>query len=214
MFNRTGKSRKVHRNDSLPNRSDVLITGIGRTSDGGLVDCGFRDGAARFGPLGRWSIFAYGYFLAANAVVEESLAKGGADALVYPAVFLYRQYIEITLKSFLGQIHSMGASMKRWNTNHDLGELWTLLKGALDEDLRSNLPTESVDATGRLVKEIQKHDPISMSFRYGEDKKGRDLLRGLHSVDLRNLRDVMSRINNFFNELQQEIDDENEYRMV
>jgi hypothetical protein len=213
MFNKTGKSQKVHRNGSLPKRSDVLIKGIRRTSDGGLLNWGFTDGAERFGPHGRWQVFAYGYILAANTVVEQALAKGGADALVYPAVFLYRQYIEITLKSFLGQIHGEGGNTKPRKANHDLVKLWTSLRGALDEDLHSNLPTESVEATERLIKEIHKHDPDSTSFRYGEDKMGRKRLSRLHSVDLRNLRDVMSRIHNFFDELQQEVDDENEYQM-
>jgi hypothetical protein len=155
MFNKTGKSQKVHRNGSLPKRSDVLIKGMRRTSDGGLLNWGFRDGAGRFGPHGRWQIFAYGYILAANTVVEQALAKGGADALVYPALFLYRQYIEMTLKSFLGQIHGEGGNTKPRTTNHDLVKLWTPLRGALDEDLHSNLPTESVEATERLIKEIQ-----------------------------------------------------------
>src|SRR2546422_7679390 len=192
--------RKLDCDDSLPHKGDILFKGITRTSDGGLVDWGFRERSARFGPCGQWSNIADGYFRGANAVVDEALREGGADTLVFPAVSLYRQWLEMQLKAFLDQIHSVRSSSRGWNPTHNLSELWESLQGALAH-LGSDLPAESIIETGRLVKEMHERDPESTSFRYGEDKHGKSLLRGIHSIDLRNLRIVMEKIYNFFDAL-------------
>ena len=182
---------------------------ISRVSDGGHVDWGFREAGARFGPCGRWSHLAEGYRRAGDAVVGAALGEGGADVLVFPAVFLYRHYIELQLKSHVEQLHEMGFTGERRTVDHNLCGLWRRLREALG-DFGSNLPSDAISSTERLIGEIGGLDRGSYSFRYGEDKSGNDLLKGTHSVDMRNLRDVMEKLDNFFTALDQEINDEQE----
>lgn len=202
--------------DSLPRKGDVLFRGISHVSDGGLVDWGFTEGSARFGPCGRWSIIAEGNFLAANSIVETALTNGGADALVFAAVLLYRRYLEMKLKAALGQIHDTGVTEQHWKPddkppNHKLTALWNSLRIALG-DLGSDLSPESIDTMEQLVSEMHEYDPDGQSFGYGEDAKERKRLDGVHSIDLQNLRAVMGRVDRFFTALQEEIQQEQDYQ--
>ena len=51
---------------------------------------------------GGWGLYAIGYKNAGDVLVERVVEdRGEADALVYPIVFCYRQYLELTLKGVL-----------------------------------------------------------------------------------------------------------------
>jgi hypothetical protein len=201
----------------LPRKSDVLFRGIGQVSDGGLVDWGFTEGRGRFGPFGRWSIITEGYYRAANAVVEKALAEGGADALVFPAVALYRRYLEMQLKACLSEIHETGLTDQDWKeTNgkpsHDLLDLWNKLRAAL-ADFQSGMPSESITAMTRRIREMHYYDPDGQSFGYGEDSREKKRLDRVHSIDLRNLHEEMEWVYGFFVALQEEIEQEQDAQM-
>jgi hypothetical protein len=51
---------------------------------------------------GGWTLYAIGYRNAGDVLVERvEQDRGEADALVYPIVFCYRQYLELMLKDTL-----------------------------------------------------------------------------------------------------------------
>ena len=197
------------RTSPLPEKGDTLLKPIDDMREGGLVDWGFKQGGARFGSWGRWSILAEGYRRAGDAVVMAALEAGGTDALVFPAVSLYRHYIELQLKRYLEQLREMGFTQEHRENNHDLNQHWRRLRRALTA-FKPGLPSDAITSMERLVGEMHKCDPNSESFRFGEAKSGNDLLKCIHSVDMRNLRDVMGKIDNFFAALDGEIDDEQE----
>jgi hypothetical protein len=140
---------------------------------------------------------ADGYKQGAEALAVSAAERNATlDLVIYPIVFLYRQYLELTLKQIIDNAKRLENTGKGFPTNHDLKGLW---KEALDL-LRlhygaADLPPE-LDNIQCCIDEFHEHDSTSMAFRYPTDKKGQIHLRDLRHINLRNLHDTMERIGN------------------
>ncbi len=90
---------------------------------------------------------------------QSNLAK---DSYIFPALFCFRQYLEIIIKSAIlryrnGDINPyQGESQFK---THDLEELWTKLIKHIQVD-------EEVNNVGRLIRELNEVDNDSTTFRY------------------------------------------------
>lgn len=134
-------------------------------------------------------LYVVGYKEAADALVETvSRREGSADSLSFPIVFLYRQYIELRLKSLLRDGTRLLGQQYTEKSEHRLSPLWNKVK----ELLLAVWPESEFAAGDSLIDQFEKVDPKSTSFRY---PKG---LEGKHSVNiqtlkinLRNLADVI-----------------------
>ena len=119
--------------------------------------------------------------------------SSGHDVLVYPILFLYRQYLELYLKLSIRTVRTFLDEGREMPTGHRIELLW----GQLDGLYRRAFPDESTDAldqTGRLIREFAAVDPQSTAFRYPVDLKGNPSLPGLRSIDLMNVRDVIAKM--------------------
>jgi hypothetical protein len=141
-----------------------------------------------------WTIYAYGYKEAADMIVGTlEVQRGPRDALVYPVLFLYRQYIELQLKDTIRLARiwlNLGSDFPK---THRIDELWK----ELHRYLMTISPDDSPDTLieiGRLVDEFAKVDPLSMAFRYPEDKAGAKSLPGIERINLRNVREVIGKM--------------------
>ncbi len=145
-----------------------------------------------------WSrqvVIGAGYIEAANLLVDAA----GKDIyhgriLLYPVLFLYRHALELDLKYTI-ETYGRFAGEKPNLQDHDLVSLWRSVHKVL-KHFGSNDPADA--NVERLVAEFSKLDPNSVSFRYARDNKGKDIALGTEPVNLREFRDVMQGVHNFF----------------
>ena len=129
------------------------------------------------------------YFDAATILIE-AIRRGECEdyRLANPALFLYRHWIELTIKSLIG------SGVK----GHDLGDLAEMFESTVTERFGEEVPSW---ITARL-KEMAAIDPGSTAFRYGENydrqRKADVSVDGEIYVDLGHLQAVMAALNAAF----------------
>jgi hypothetical protein len=148
----------------------------------------------------RWAVYAIGYKEAADIVVNR--VKDGhdhQDFLVYPVMFLYRQYLELMIKSLIRNAWKLldedeGDDL----SSHDIKAYWKICR-ALLERISPSDSVEELGHIGRLIDEFCQHDPGSFAFRYPvskPDKKSKKRTPTLQQVRVINLRNVQGVITN------------------
>lgn len=138
-----------------------------------------------------------GYKQGADLMVERAkddrLAR---DALVYPIIFSYRQFIELSLKYLIAAYGGIVGVGENWKT-HDLATLWRAFKSMLDRYGHDD-PDAGDDFVAKIVAEMAKVDPRSSSYRYPVDNSGVPLAIAHHELDLATLADVMKGVEGYF----------------
>ena len=146
----------------------------------------------------RFVLMIDGYKKASDLMVEQSItARSDRDYLVFPILFNYRQYIELSLKFML---NTYGASVNiapNWRT-HDLSFLWSEFATLL-ERYGSPDPDDADDVIESIVAQFSKIDPRSFSHRYPVDTNGHQIPLAHEFLDLKALYDVMQGVDNYFN---------------
>ena len=114
---------------------------------------------------------AIGYFEAAKLLLEACQTDDGdAGRLGYPAIFLYRQYIELSLKQVIAEYGPVVGIEPNWTT-HDLSRLWTLYTKVSHQ---LGAPADAGDAGAEaIIKVFAAADPGSFSYRYPVDRRGK-----------------------------------------
>ena len=161
---------------------------------------------------GNWYPYAEGYNRAANILVtyvEEH--NRNQDFLVYPIVFLYRQYLELQLKLLIRDGSDLLDRSFDLLMHHDIRSLWNDCRSIL-ESLWPDSPTSDLDAVQSCISELNVIDPKSMSFRYPVDKKGDAVVFPMNHINLKHVADVMSRLAGLLNACHMAIDHELEVR--
>lgn len=146
---------------------------------------------------GRFVMMMTGYKMAADLMVERAAAsRSDRDALVYPIIFNYRQFVELSLKYFIATYgHTVGIEAI-W-TSHDLGSLWKAFMEVL-EGYGHGDPEGADSVVAGIVAEFAKVDPGSFSYRYPVDRKGNPIPIAHHELDLAVLADVMKALDGYF----------------
>lgn len=147
----------------------------------------------------RWSVYADGYKEAADIVVERiKEGYGHQDFLVYPIMFLYRQYLELTIKCLIRKAWSLLNENEADDLgSHDIRRYWRMCRVLL-ERVAPGDSVEELGHIGRLIDEFGEYDPTSFSFRYPvtkPDKKTNErtpTLQNLESINLRNVQEVIA----------------------
>jgi hypothetical protein len=153
-----------------------------------------------------------GYKEGGDRLVRTSMEdRAHQDALVYPTVFLYRQYLELSLKQLIREGNRLletpfkwgpvGFPTNRWS--HNLLEFWdraciVLLQeiSAEYEDLK--ISDQDLAIVRDLLAQFVEQDPGSYAFRYPTDQKNAPSFPDLHVINVRNLAEVMAKIAVFF----------------
>jgi hypothetical protein len=146
---------------------------------------------------GGWLLYAAGYKNAADALVARVAAdRGEADALVYPIVFCFRQYLELVLKDTLREARSYYGIDGSFDNEHSLLHHWRPLRPLLEERWLDN--PGPLDAVEENLTQIDAVDRGSFAFRYSITTKGHQSLpREIQRINLRNLKEVVERIGTF-----------------
>jgi HEPN domain-containing protein len=141
-----------------------------------------------------WTVFAMGYKHAADGLVQGVLARNGpiTEAACLPALFLYRQFVELSLKGMLRDAGELLYLNDQPPGIHGLVELWLRLRKRIDEIERVE-SDEWMNRAEELIREFDALDSSSFTFRYPADKKGVVKLPKF-KVDIRHFRSVMNEL--------------------
>lgn len=141
-----------------------------------------------------WRAYAAGYKQAADLLATYVETEGrGRDTLLYPVLFLYRHYMEVSLKSLRRRLQLLKDQEGEFRKTHKLGGLWAECRTALS-DVFQGAVSEAVETVGLAVVDMELHDPKSEAFRYPQDATGEATLTGLKRINLSHMRDRMSEV--------------------
>jgi hypothetical protein len=146
---------------------------------------------------GRLIMMMTGYKKAADLMVERAVqARSDRDALVFPIIFNYRQFIELALKYLIATYgHTVGIDAN-WKS-HDLSVLWKTFMKVLD-GYGCDDPDQTDSVVAEIVAEFAKVDPSSFSYRYPVDTKGNPIPLMHEQLDLAALAIVMKALEGYF----------------
>jgi hypothetical protein len=139
-----------------------------------------------------------GYKLAGDVLVQNFLGEPrDHDNLIYPILYCYRHYIEVTLKEVV-EDHGQWVGITLSKKDHNLPELWKLFL-QIAVAYHNDPSDDAAVAVSGCINEFAQVDPGSFAFRYARDKKRGGLIPlGFGTIDLVNVLDVMNGIQNFF----------------
>lgn len=156
-------------------------------------------------------LFITGYKEAADRLVKSIMEdRNDQDSLVYPILFLYRHYLELSLKRLIREGNRLLDNPSPWGDigfptdarSHNLLSLWDECKkileqmGAKHADLK--IPDQDLKAVSNLLAQFSQQDSISYAARYPTDKKNSPSFPNLDVINVRNLAEVMEKIAAFF----------------
>ena len=119
------------------------------------------------------------------AVAHCTASRADRDFLVYPIIFNYRQFIELSLKY---QLATHGRSVginANWST-HKLESLWDDFEVMLDRYGTPD-PDDADPIVASVIAQFAKIDPKSDAYRYPVDQKGNPLPTAFAATHLDNL---------------------------
>lgn len=145
-----------------------------------------------------------GYKTAADTLIEQAIESGSIktlDTFVFPILFLYRQFLELEMKSifisyFEGTIEEKSQMIK--NASHDLIKIWDKIKPILLEET-SDKEKEDVTTVESYIKQFDEFDKSSFKFRYPITKDLKGVLENEVRLNLSNLKERMNELYGFFN---------------
>ena len=161
---------------------------------------------------GAWLSYASSYLEAADRL-ERTLHERSSDSLTLPIVFLYRHYLELTLKDLVSMGNKkygkpstpdLEKKLKRVLDRHRIDLLWQELKPLLLQIYPPPEKSEEIAAVEACVLEFSKVDESSMSFRYPMDKNKQPILQNnphlqpLEYIDVHHLAGKMAGMGGFF----------------
>lgn len=154
---------------------------------------------ARINQYARYGLdlFAGSYKTAADILVNHVAQKNtDKDALVYPIVFLYRQYLELRLKEIIREGRLLLDEGNEFPKIHRLHDLWPTVKEIIEKVYSHEDSNDSsgLNLTEHVINEFKAIDPESMSFRYPEDTKGNQSLTGLDYIDIKGLAEIIEEV--------------------
>jgi len=146
-----------------------------------------------------WELYIGGYKRAGDVLVDHiKETHTDQDFLVFPIVFVYRQYLELRLKKLISDCKRLFGGQPDFPRVHDLSKLWADCRRLLGK-LEPKVEQKDLEAVDEGIQQFCELDPSSQSFRYPINKKGdKSLPSDLRYINVRNLSDVMKKLSGFF----------------
>lgn len=173
-------------------------------------------------PLGdNWYKYILGYKDAADILVDKIIYDASIqEFLAFPTIFLYRHFVELSLKSIIRDGYKLYNIAADYRQIHFLDDLWKDCRAIIEK----NWPLEYyeiLDATENIIKELSKIDSTSFETRYpektirkkkSENNKIKEIERDkiftmedIPDIDLQNMKKLMAKINNFLGDIDNAI---------
>lgn len=119
------------------------------------------------------------------------------DTAFFPMAFLWRHYVELTLKRLIMDTQTLLDELpQRVMRTHKIDELWRVFR-PLAERAHPNEPYGDLDNVGAMLLQLHKMDPLSQAFRYPVHPDGSPTLEGLDRIHLGTFHDAMVRTANW-----------------
>lgn len=132
-----------------------------------------------------WDKYAISYRLAAETIVSRiAHDNSNIDYLVYPLIYLYRHYFELRIKEILFTSQDYLETKIDIPLNHNLLITWEKCKLKIKE-IRPEVTNSQLQEIETILKDFNKYDQTSMSFRYPIDKKSEPTLNSLNYINIK-----------------------------
>jgi hypothetical protein len=141
-------------------------------------------------------LYIEGYRLAAEFLIERVANTAfDQDFLVYPICFLYRHYVELSLKDIIGTGQELVDEDSAPPGGHELQKLW--VKARLHIEREFSGETSQLTRADELIAELADTDATSQTFRYRVDNRGRPHLAGQEVLNLGQFAEAMRELSRF-----------------
>ena len=167
-----------------PNKADQLFT-----CDEGLTNASIANSSSEYSSFS----YRYGYRRAGKILAEWAASNGEASHLVFPICFVYRHYVELTLKRLIAlgcgiANRRMAEGETRVVSKHDLRKLWNTFRAVEVEVINKTggnpRPPEDMEGIEAYLDQLHTSDQGSYSFRYAVGKSGDATLGGVKHINL------------------------------
>lgn len=184
-----------------------------KPGDNLIEEGGGQDAKILFGDwlTGKWDLYADGYKMAADALVEQIRGDAVEDRLICPVLFLYRHFVELKIKQTIFSLDNLqGTKMPEGLfLRHELTQLWAYLKNQL---IQLKYPDEKVrDALESIINELDQLDPRAMRFRYSHDRDLNEMPLP-KSISMAHLSQTIQKVSNAFSLIEGGIDYQRDIR--
>ncbi len=164
----------------------------------------------------QWYTYAHGYKIAADRLVDTiDSDRFEVDFLAYPIAFLYRQSIELYLKTIIKRSRDLLGMEVSFPKHHDIYRLWIDSK-TLIVKIWPDGPNKELESIQDYIRQFSEYDPTSEVFRYPENTKGKPIEISAKHINLRNLCNIMNDLIGLLegaaDSISQYIDDRGEMR--
>lgn len=130
--------------------------------------------------IGEFAAFAKGYRISAERIARSVIGSShSTDYDAYPAVFLYRHALELSLKQIiyasatLADYLDLAGLEHKFHNSHDLVRLGTVANKALSLIApQDNLVVKALPLIEKACSYLNKIDPDSFMYRYPIDTRG------------------------------------------
>lgn len=163
----------------------------------------FRDASVNCIEEDHWCVYADGFLRAAEILVENVRTTYELNTVIFPILFLYRHYIELSLKETIAYGRYLQHGTPK---SHDLKSLWKETKACIYKHT-TNLDKDELQEVERVVLRIHELDPTSEASRYPVVKKRQGTTRaasfsqGPTHVDLDDLAENMKILSKFIHNI-------------
>ncbi|WP_305846017.1 hypothetical protein [Photobacterium kishitanii] len=146
----------------------------------------------------RMSLYISGYERATELLLANVLDnRNNLDSLVYPIMYNYRHYLELSFKELIWLCKQLTQAQKEFtavtgndlkfvkyrNDEHSLGKCWNKVLVGLRE-VEPELPSKLISQISKVVEEFNNLDKSGQSFRYPENRNWQDTLSDKRYINL------------------------------
>jgi nitrate reductase assembly molybdenum cofactor insertion protein NarJ len=162
--------------------------------------------------------YIMGYKDAADHLVDTALASKSIlilDTYIYPIIFLYRQFLELSIKSIYLKYSEDTIEKKIGTINdvsHNLHKAWNKILPILQEASETLEEKEMVEAVQDYVMQFHQFDQSSFTFRYPMDLQLNKNLNKEQRIDIKNLKLRMDELGHFFDAADAKLDHIREWK--
>jgi len=182
----------------------------------------------------QWDLYAIGYKYGADLAIQQGIKEHKldfekyhsfyhtVDVLVWPAIFLYRQYLEVRLKALIIRGNMLrlceedeypDEEFMQFNPTHKIDKLWKECRELLKK-FNSEMDGEDLkelEIMDKYIEEFSKFDENSFVSRYPASKPSKDKDSEpwdyyMHQFSLNNLRLVMENIYSYLEDQNNSLD--------
>lgn len=152
----------------------------------------------------QFAMYIHGYKAAADDLVEEVIKSNlpiKRNTYTSPICFLYRQYLELEMKSLYVQYSEASRDDKKKAINdirHDLLKLWRQVKPVIVQCASSDSDKRAIAVVEDYIKQFHEQDKTSFTFRYPITKNLEKIHERRRLINLQDLRDRMNELYSFF----------------